>query len=383
MNFEKYIAELMDEVAACYPPGRIAAAQARWTDFWAHRPAKDRLPYVIDRLPGVSDFTRRRNWPEMPAAYTPVQRDLVSQLRGIIERSAWGDDYIPALMPEPIQAAIPAYFGALEERIKGSVRVKPIIGDPSDVYKLAEIGFPPDSYGSRVLAHMRYLREVTGGRITIVEADSQGPFSVATHVWGMQEYLEATLADPVEAEFFLKRTTAAVLEFFRLMREASDGQWSAWHIFTAPWMPPDAGIVSMSEDMLSVVSPNVVGKYIVPALEAIGEEFGKVFVHTCGNVNHTVRVAAEAKSLAGINVSSSETDIRVLAELMGDRFIYLIHHALVHDSKLETLDVYGQARLFRETFAGSGLTAAAMLMPVVGTYEVAQDAERIRDMFVL
>jgi len=376
MDFEKYIAELMDEVAACYPPEHIASTQARLTNFWAHRAAKDRMPYV------VFDFAQRRDWPALPEAFTPVQKDLIWQLRGMIEHADWGDDYIPVLTPGIIQAAIPAYFGALEERIEGSVRVKPIIADPSDIYKLAEIGYPSDSYGGTLLAKMRYFRETTGGRIPVAMPDVQGPFSVATHVWGMQEYLEATLADPVEAEYFMQRTTAAVLKFLKLSREAVDGEWMPWHIFSAPWKPPGSG-VSMSEDMLSVVSPDVVRKFIVPSLEAIGRKYGRVFVHTCGNLNHTVRVAAEARSLGGVNVSSSETDIRLLAETMGDRFIYLIHHALVHDPALETFDIYGQARLFREVFSGSGLTAAAILMPVVGTCDAVQDAEKIREMFML
>jgi len=374
MIFAKHIEELMAEIAVCYPPERIAATKARLADFWAHRPAKDRLPYV------VNDFwKRRRDWPAIPEAFTPVQKNLVEQLRGIIEHAVWNDDFVPTLENGLIQATIPAYFGAVEEKIEGSVHVKPMIADPSDVFTLAEIGYPPDSFGGELLAKMHFFREATGGRLPVAETDMQGPFSVASHIWGIQEFLLATLADPVEAQHLIERTTVAVREYYRLMRNAVEGEWSPCHCFPWIWMPSDAG-VCLSEDLLVVVSPDVTRRFIVPAIDEIGKEFGRVLVHTCGNLNPTARALGESQTLMGVNCSSSETDIRILAETMGDRFIYIIHHALVHDPKLETLDIYGQARLFRETFGG-GLTAVSLLNPVVGTCDPASDAEAIRDIF--
>jgi len=51
MNYAKHIEELMDEVAALYPPARIEATKVRLSDFWAHRPARDRFPYVVNDYP--------------------------------------------------------------------------------------------------------------------------------------------------------------------------------------------------------------------------------------------------------------------------------------------------------------------------------------------
>jgi len=369
-TFQNEVDGLLDRVAERYPDAVCTDRRKRLRRFWGNRPAEDRVPYI------VADFAPRPIWPEVNSAYSALQRDLVLQLRGIIDHADWDDDYVPQLSTGLVQATLPAYFGAKERRASDSVEVIPVINEPEDVERLPVIGFPPDSHGGMFLAKMRYFHEMIRGVMPIVMADMQGPFSVASQLWGIEPFLLAAYTDPEEISLLCRRSAAAATVYYRLMRDAVENNWSPCHCFPCLWMPPDAG-VCLSEDLLAVVSPDTTRQFINPGLATLGEEFGRTLVHTCGSLNHTIGALAEVDTLFGVNCSSSETDVRKLVSTSGDRFCYIIHHALVHDPALPVLEIDKQAALVRDVF-GDRLAAIAILTPVTGPVSAERDAARVR-----
>jgi len=369
-TFQKEIDHLLTRVAERYPDAVCAVRRDRLRRFWDNHPAEGRIPYI------VSDFSRRPDWPEVNQAYTAVQRDLILQLRSIIDHADWDDDYVPQLSTGLVQPTLPAYFGAKERYASSSVEVIPAINEPEDAERLPIIGFPPDSHGGAFLAKMRYFHEATRGAMPVAMADMQGPFSVSSQLWGIEAFLLALYTDPEEAAFLCRRAAAAAAAYYRLMRDAVAGNWSPCHCFPCLWMPPDAG-VCLSEDLLAVVSPDNTRQFINPGLDTLGKEFGGALVHTCGSLNHTIVALAEVETLFGVNCSSSETDVRKLARSMGNRFCYIIHHAQVHDPALPLLEIDEQAALVRDVF-GDRLAAVAILTPVKGPVSVEHYAARVR-----
>ena len=355
-NFQADVDWLLAEIDSLYPPGEIAERKEKLNRFWHGKTAETRLPYI------VMDFSFKKNWQQLPDTYTQMQRELIDNLRAIIEHAAWHDDYVPTLNPGLIQATIPSCFGAKEEYAEKSVRVVPAIKDPSDVETLPYIGFPPDSPGGNLLSKMKFFQEMTYGKIPINAPDMQGPFSAASQLWGIQEFLLATYTNPDEVNLLLRRTTKAVIEYFKLMRQAVGDNLSPCHCYPCLWMPPDCGRC-VSEDFLAIVSPETTRTFINPALAELGREFGKILVHTCGSLNHAASVIREIDVLCGVNCSSSETDIQKLIRTAGKDFLYIIHHAGVHDPALKVFDLEGQGKLCRDVF-GREYCAVALLTPV-------------------
>jgi len=354
---DEQLERLLDQVRNCYPEARIAASKKRLKALWDGKPYDGRIPYVLWGLPPGEV-------PELPEGLTDNERELVVQLASIIAHSVWEDDYVPGLVPGVRQVIIPSYFGSEEEFASASLRVKPIIRKPMDVYELPEVGFGPGTPGGEMLERMRYFREKTRGQLPIYEADLQGPFSVASQIWGVEAFLLAVLDYPTEVHYLLQRTTDAIITYARLMREAAEGDWIPFHCMPAVWFPEEKGI-AVSEDLMAVVSPKIFREFMRPYLEQLADAFGGVFVHSCGSINHVIKELNELRGLVGVNFSSVETDLRSLAKEARESMVLVVHQSPVNRTDLPLLTPLEHARLCGEVFCSRG-GGLCMLVPCTG-----------------
>ena len=336
------IEDLLHLIKECYPPERVAATKRRLQRLWNLLPTTDKIPYVLYGMPP-------KHPPSLADDAPGEQRELITQLQTIYEHAEWPDDYMPGLVPGICQVMIPAYFGCTEEQMSMTTRVKPVVHDPRDVYDLLELGFGPETTGGQMLERMRYFRRETGGLLPIYEADLQGPFSVASQVWGIENFLAAIYEHPDEVHYLLSRCTDVVIKFAELMRDAVDGDWIPYHCVPAVWLPPGKGI-AISEDLIAVVSPQVVREFMRPCLERIASAFGGVFLHSCGSINHVIGELNQVHGLIGLNFSSSETDLPRLAEDARDSLVLTVHNSPVSCRDLPVLNVTQHVQLCGQIF---------------------------------
>jgi len=365
---------LLDQIDTLYPQALVQERKARVTNFWDNKRAKDRIPHVVQNFPHPNDTT-------IPDDVNDWERDLLSQLYSIIGHAPWRDDYIPLLGNHGSQVMIPEYFGCVEEFASLSQRTKEVIKDPKDVYDLPELGFGPETWGGKRLDQMSWQLEMTQGRIAIAETDMQGPFSVASQMWNVQDFLYAVYDYPDKVMHLLQLAAKAENLFLHLMYDTVGDLLSSCHCYPSIWMPPHHG-VCISEDLLAVVSPDIVSRYINPGLEAVGKEMGGVLVHTCGSMNHSITRLMEAPHLFGVNCSASETNIRDLVETGGTRVLYLNHSGTLTCNDLKPLDQWEQAALYREVYADR-VAGMAMINSIGLPWDAAQDAGRMEEMLAL
>ncbi len=348
--------DLTMQVQEKYPKERIMALKERMNDFWNRKPASGRIPYVVwDMWP--------KNMPKLPEGISREDKCLIEQLQGIIEHADYEDDFFPALSPGVRQITIPSYFGCTEETASASVKVKPAINDPMDVYSLPEAGFGPRTPGGEMLERMKYWRRMTHGLITLYEADLQGPFSVASQIWGIQEFLFAIYDNPDEVKHLIKRCTAAVIEYARQMNEAAEGDIIPYHCQPAIWYPGERGI-AVSEDLAAVVSPQVVGEFIKPFLEEIAAAFGGVFMHSCGSINAVLDELCDIEGLVGLNFAASETDLdKVVNDLKKPIFI-VSHNSPVNRPDLPLLTSVQHAEKCSSLFSEKKVSGLCIITQV-------------------
>ncbi|MDR0730121.1 MAG: hypothetical protein LBF63_00505 [Treponema sp.] len=299
---ETIIAKYLDEIDEVYPPERKRKIIDRSERFWKGEKAGDRIPYAAMVL-GTAD--------DIPDDLSPQDRELVTALAGIAKHGRdWDDDYYPALSPGLRQSTLPSYFGCIEEHASDSVRVKPVIAEPADVYKLPRLDYDdPHTSGGEMLAKMRYWRNMTKGRILMYETDMQGPFSVASQIWGVEQFLLAIYESPEEVRFLADCCTDMLTGFTRKMFDAAEGGLIPYHCHPWLWFPKENGM-ALSEDLVAVISGETVEEFINPCLEKVVKSFGGVVVHTCGDMNHVLDALCKVKGLKGVNFSSSETDLQ-------------------------------------------------------------------------
>lgn len=361
----------LDEFQRVYPKDRLGAIRRGMEAFWNRAPGADRIPRAVFGL-------GPKALPAVPEGADEDERELISQLQCIVEHAPWGDDYCPGLSPGIRQVTIPAYFGCGEEFSSASVRVRPAISAPEDVYALPALGFGDETPGGGLLRRMRRWRKMTRGILPLYEADLQGPFSVASQIWGVQEFLTALYDSPDAVHALLGRCTDAVIEYARLMAEAAEGDLIAFHCMPAIWYPREKGI-AVSEDLLAVVSPRAVREFIRPYLERIAGAFGGVFVHTCGNLNPVMREINEVNGLVGVNFSSCETDIGEAMRIIDPRLFVVSHNSPVSCADLPVLTPVGHAEACARAFAGRHAAGVCVVVPALWALDAETHARPIAD----
>jgi len=374
LDFTSRVSFLLDQIDTLYPPELVQKRKAHLTNYWSKKPAKGHVPYIVTQFPQPEDAT-------IPDDLNEWERDLLTQLYSIIGHAGWRDDYVPILSNGIIQALVPAYFGCTEEHASMSLRTKEVIKDPKDVYDLPELGFGPETLGGKKLEQMAWQLEMTQGRVAIAETDMQGPFSVASQVWNVQDFLFAIYECPDEVTHMVQRAIKAENEYLHLMDKTIGDNLSSCHCGPCVWMPRSHG-VCISEDLLAVVSPDTVSQYINPGLEAVGKEFGGVLVHTCGSMNHSIPRLMEVPHLFGVNCNSSETHIPDMVDAGGTRLLYLTHSGQVTRSDLRQLDPWEQAAQACEVYADR-VAGMAMIIPFDTPLDAAQDAGRFEEIMAL
>lgn len=337
---DQMVHDLLDRIDKTYPPQRRQAIKTRTNAFWLNQQPADRLPYA------VLDFPRTT---EAPSGLHRFDQELIEQLAGIAGHGeAWDDDYFPALSPGCRQITLPSNFGCVEEAISGSARVKPLISQPQDVYDLPDLDFAPETAGGEMLEKMRVWRDKTEGRIALYETDMQGPFSVASQVWGVEDFLYACHDCPETVHTLIDACTKALIKFTHRMFEAARGDLIPFHCMPCLWFPPENGM-ALSEDLVAVVSADFVTEFMQPYLEKIAHVFGGVCVHTCGSMNHVIPALCRIQGLKALNFSSCETDLlRAIADK--EKSVKIVCHnspvttgSLALNSPLEHAAVIGTA----------------------------------------
>ena len=339
------VENLLNQIKDCYPPKRIQATQQHLSNLWELQPITERMPYVLYAMPVKQP-------PKLTEDMSGEQRELITQLQAILEHAEWMDDYVPGLSPGINQAMLPAYFGCTEETSPLTSRIKPVISNPHDVYNLPETGFEPETLAGRMLERMRYFHCETHGLLPVYEADLQGPFSVASQVWGIEDFLTAIYDYPDEVHHLLSLCTDVVIKFAKLMRDVVDNDWIPYHCAPAVWLPPENGI-AYSEDLLAVVSPKIVREFIRPYSEQIANEFGGAILHSCGSINHIIDELNQIEGLIGLNFSSSETNLPLLAESADNSLVLTVHNSPVSCNGLPIPDAVEHIKLCKSVFRQS------------------------------
>ncbi len=251
-----------------------------------------------------------------------AEKYLSAQLEEIGGQLAFRGDFVPALSPALGVVGIPSAFGC--EVVwweKDFPSVRPIRND--DPRRILELEKPTADAGEleRVLDHTRYFLEATGGRLPIRMGDIQGPLDSAALVFGHTEFFEAMRTHPHEAMRLMDLVTEVSIDFVktqrRLVKEA--GAEFVPSLFQ-PWIPDGSG-VSISNDAAVMISAEMHDRFCLPFLNRLSEEFGGIYIHSCGNWTHLIPSLAKVRGLRGLEFGASETPFEAPAEAFGGKVV--------------------------------------------------------------
>jgi hypothetical protein len=103
-----------------------------------------------------------------------------------------------------------------------------------------------------------------------------------------------------------------------------------------PLYLPDGRGLAISDDCLAVVSPKLYEEFALPYVNELSEEFGGIFIHSCGNFVHQLDNLAKVRELRGLNFGATETPFEAIWERFGGKTVVVPHLGLNKDIHFES-----------------------------------------------
>ena len=226
--------EVISEIRKLYPERRIAESKARLEAVWNLQFPEDRVPFVFSSFPFSSDL----HGLPMDFCVYDAQVTLDYQLEAIKARAVLDDDYIPSLTSGIHQGTIATAFGCEEFEKDGQFYVKPVIKEVDDIFRLKKLNMAEKGFTRTILERIKYFRKETQGMLPIHMTDLQGPFSIASSLWNVEELIIAMVDHPAAVRDLLDIISEAIIEFVKLQIEAAEGNIILFHCMPFAWMPP-------------------------------------------------------------------------------------------------------------------------------------------------
>jgi hypothetical protein len=327
---------------------RVSDARAFLTRLWklenAERPA-----YLI----GYTGPKLRGGRPVRSALFSTEGKDtvrerlldaekfLTAQLEEIEGQLRFWGDFVPALCPTLGVVAIPSAFGGEIVWWENNFpSVRPVNGGGSLHVRNLKMPSVRDGVLGRILDYTRIFIEKTEGRYPIRMADVQGPVDNAALILGHTDFFESVLVRPAEVRLLLDMITDLMIAFIRAQRDLvrSLGAEFVPSGFQ-PWLPDGFG-VSVANDAGVMLSPALHDEFGVPYLNRLSEEFGGVYVHSCGDWSHLFPSLEKVRGLRGLEFGASETPFGPVAEHFGGRTVLACRVGQHRDIKFEGMAGY-------------------------------------------
>jgi hypothetical protein len=157
-----------------------------------------------------------------------------------------------------------------------------------------------------VLRTIRYFRQVTGDCLDISLTDTQSPNDSASLIMDTCEFFASSLAEPEQIAPFMDMVTDVMIEFSDMQLEALGPKASRpGHIMlSAPSLPG----IAISDDNMAVISKAAYRNAALPYNSRLGEHFGGIAIHTCGDFAQNYETVKQVKNLQLIDCALSGMD---------------------------------------------------------------------------
>ncbi len=232
---------------------------------------------------------------------------LRAQLEEIEDMQKLKGDFVPTLCPALGVIGIPSAFGCdVVWWEKDFPAVRPCIGE--DLSKILTLKPPDITDGEldRILRYTEHFIRSTNGRYPIRLTDIQGPLDSAALIVGHTSFLSALITDPDSIHALLRKVTDLTIKFAKAQRELVERLGAEFvPAMFQPWMPDGLGI-SVSNDECALISAALHDEFSVPYLSQISEEFGGIYVHSCGKWSHQIPSLKKVRGLRGVEFGASE-----------------------------------------------------------------------------
>jgi len=241
-----------------------------------------RCSRFIENDSGVLIYRRMRVAEVFSYGCRDMKRSLEWQL-GALQRSLEYDADVPNFL-EPWYGIGPvaASFGIRYIWNEGQApAIKPAFKTIEDALNYDVKPVKDTDTGKYSLKMIEYFLDKTKGKLPVSMGDIQSPFNNACNIVDTSNLMISLLSEPEKIEQFLNLIADLEIDFYKeQQRLIGNAMVKPGHGFASSYIFNGLGI---SDDNLVMVDEESYVNYIRPSIEKLGNYFGGVVLHSCGN----------------------------------------------------------------------------------------------------
>jgi hypothetical protein len=271
----------MDQIVKWFGKKTLEKRHARVRDFWG---GEER--YIVSVTSTESAY---RQHPDEEAMLEMAPENLRAQaeLPGC---------NLPAFFADfgPISTA--RYWGGKVRRDEESenIYIEPRVDSIEEALRLERrpVDDPQMDAARGVRLYRKLSERLQTDQLWLRTPDVQGPLNTAGLIVNQTQMLMGAHTEPERLRRFLDEITEFLIDYVRFCAESTDGKVCGF-IWPYTFFPVDLGI-SLTEDLMPLLSPGMYRQFGLPCLERLAEEFGGLHIHCCGDWGRHAPTLAES-----------------------------------------------------------------------------------------
>lgn len=237
-----------------------------------------------------------------------MKRSLALQLGALAASMSFATDIPNFLEPWYGIGAVTSAYGASYLWADGQApATEPRFTSLKEAVNYAPVPIETTDIGQHTLRMITYFLEQTQGKIPMSFADVQSPLNSASALVDTNNFYLGVVDESDAFQQLLMIVAELTLAFLRTQRILI-GDALVWpgHGFASSQMFRGLG---MSADNMVMLSPRQYQRYEIPLLGTIGDEFGGVAFHSCGDWSRKIATIKQTRNLVMVDAAfSPQTD---------------------------------------------------------------------------
>jgi hypothetical protein len=229
---------------------------------------------------------------------------LAEQLEAITRVMEQPNDWIPFLEPWHGVGVFAEAFGCpFEWNEYDAPWTRTIVNDLEGLKRLTK----PRLQDARLLQHVlrttEYFNAQTKGIVSVAATDTQSPLDTLTLICDPTWFLTEAYDYPDEFHRVLSDIPDLIIEFTLEQRGLCAKPIGPGHTI---WSPDIFSGISVSEDVLVMLSPGFFDEFAKPYNERIARALGGIVIHSCGRWAHNFDRVKQTEGLTMVDLSISK-----------------------------------------------------------------------------
>ncbi len=270
---------------------------------------------------------------------------LVTRACACIQADAAGGepDILPTFWPDFGTVSTAALWGGtvIPASEGGGKHITPAAKTLDDLASLSpRQSFEESDFGEALRLYRQVCERLETDQLFIRTPDLQGPMNTLALLIDQTELLCGMIEEPDLVAHALDHITDVLIDTVRRFRDTLGADKVVGNSWPYIVLPDGVG-VSITQDYLPLLSPDLYETLELPRLKRIAETFGGVFIHCCGDyARHLPTLARAEINLLGIEAHYPFTRLWDVHAALGDRAVYTPYVSETAADEFPTFDAF-------------------------------------------